>query len=289
MSDFNSEEYFTREEAAARLGVSGNSLWLKTSRGDFHPMRLGRRIFYLRDEIEDAARLAEDIRGKVLIGRLAAPAGGQGKSATEHKLEKGLQGVLDKQTSGSKNFALRDGLPYTGDEAARSFRMWDEGKNKRQAVEDLKLRCDIVEYLYDKWQKFGDELHIPPKMVEIMRARFKWTESPPSAKGFWAALVAYVDQEVRRSSKDYPPAGRTPAGRTPVGSTPVGSTPVGCTPVGSTPQKRAYEPITDEERRLLEEEENAIPPKSPNTDNASNQPIITPTVPEPDDGSLPFC
>jgi hypothetical protein len=260
MSDFNSEEYFTREEAAARLGVSGNSLWLKTSRGDFHPMRLGRRIFYLRDEIEDAARLAEDIRGKVLIGRLAAPAGGQGKSATEHKLEKGLQGVLDKQTSGSKNFALRDGLPYTGDEAARSFRMWDEGKNKRQAVEDLKLRCDIVEYLYDKWQKFGDELHIPPKMVEIMRARFKWTESPPTAKGFWATLVAYVDQEVRRTSK-----------------------------------KTAYEPITDEERRLLEEEESTRPipskpplPPSP-SDNASNQPIITPTVPEPDDGSLPFC
>jgi hypothetical protein len=301
MSDFNSEEYLTKQEAMARLGVSEYILWSRATRGDLHPMRLGARVFYLRDEVDTLARNMEDMRGKILVGRLAAPRGSRGKSPIDKTptggtptgstpagstlLTAGLPtaglptaglptaglptaglptaGLLTAGPARSKlekNAAPPKGLPYTGDEAASAFKMWDAGKNKRQAVEELKLRCDIVEHLYDKWQEFGDELHIPPKMVEIMRARFKWSESPPTARGFWMALVTFVDQEMRRQSS----------------------------------KKTVYEPITDEERRLLHEEERSIPEKpalphsASNTSNANNQ-NNTPKTPEPDDDSLSFC
>ena len=271
MSDFNSEEYLTKQEAMARLGVSEYILWSRATRGDLHPMRLGARVFYLRDEVDTLARNMEDMRGKILVGRLAAPRGSRGKSPIDKTPTGGtptgstpagstLLTAGPARSKLEKNAAPPKGLPYTGDEAASAFKMWDAGKNKRQAVEELKLRCDIVEHLYDKWQEFGDELHIPPKMVEIMRARFKWSESPPTARGFWMALVTFVDQEMRRQSS----------------------------------KKTAYEPITDEERRLLHEEERSIPekpalPPSPsNTSNANNQ-NNTPKASEPDDDSLSFC
>jgi predicted DNA-binding transcriptional regulator AlpA len=266
MGDFNSEDYLTRQEASSRLGISDNSLWLRTSRGEFHPMRLGVRVFYLRDEIEDAVRKDEDIRGKVLIGRLS------GKSMTGRKLEKQAETALGMEKA-PKNSTLPKALPYTGDEAARAFNLFDAGKNKRQIVEVLKLRCDVIEHLYEKWKEFGDELHISPKMLEIMRSRFKWVESPPTANGLWAALVVYIDQEIRRRSK-----------------------------------KGAYEPITDEERRLLDAEkptiEGSLPeepgslsskeepekrPILPEKPNSNINDASTPKTSEPDDGSLPFC
>lgn len=270
MSDFNSEDYLTREEACARLGVSGNVLWSRTREKKFHPIRLGNRVFYPVEEITNAAYEAEKIRGKIEIGRLAPPRGPRASK----KLEKELEAVLGQSGPPlGKNASGAKALPYTGAEAASAFVMFDANRNKREVLEALKLRCDIIEHLYDKWREFGNELHIPQKMVKIMQARFKWTESPPSAKGFWAALVAYIDEEVRSHGRG-----------------------------------RGYEPITDEERKLLEAEEadrtkeekeshatptTKLPAKKsdlPSTiSNEANALDDSPKVSEADDGSLSFC
>jgi hypothetical protein len=301
MSDFNSEDYLTREEACGRLGVSGSVLWARTREKKFHPIRLGNRVFYPVEEITNAAYEAEEIRGKIEIGRLAPPRGPKSLK----KLEKELEAPLGQSAPSSGKSALGlKALPYTGDEAAKAFVMFDANKNKREVLEALKLRCDIVEHLYDKWREFGNELHIPQNMVKIMQARFKWTESPPSAKGFWAALVAYVDEEARSHGKGrgYEPiteeerklleaeeADRAKEEKaTPAATSPAATPPMATPPVAAPPAATPPVAFIGEKTKLghLWPRQNQTASKGSTGVNAMDN---SPKISEPDDGSLPFC
>lgn len=78
--------------------------------------------------------------------------------------------------------------------SAKAFKLFQEGKDRRNAVIELQATCELVDHLYFQWKNFGPEWHLAPKELAQLRGLFDWWQDPPTSAGFVAAVNIHLQK-----------------------------------------------------------------------------------------------
>jgi len=225
---------WTLKQTMQHLGLSRSTVFTRIAAGHLKPIKIrtgqkngqkgvGGRItlFFNPIEVEQLSeKLKEDRHYKQTPG--PPPALNRLKSVD-------MQDNQSTQPSSPKPMK-KDYTGYTSEQigalSATATQLFDEGKNIRNIVVELKVSYEIAIHLYEQWKACGPEWHLSSRHYALLRNRFGWDEERPTAEGFIKAVQTYIDAEVKRRTADTysghpsPPAQPAP-GQSPTAGAPT--------------------------------------------------------------------
>ena len=146
---------------------------------------------------------------------------------------------------------------YKGDVASRVTKLFNVGQGVREAVVECEITYELAKHLHEEWKTAGPELHLTPKLVAQLQARFDWWDKP-TPEGFMAALNRYIQREIERTSEEVARSLQAPAPSTVSSSSSVGPAPKASVAAGKSSTAPASSEdggeISDAEREVLEAE-----------------------------------
>ena len=207
-ADIDPSKLLTVNEAAERLHVSLPTVYTRIHQGFLHPIRLGKRVYFQPNEVDgefQRVQLARQYR--LTPGR--AP--GMRTNELTPSLQKALKAqeaaIAESKAEGKSYTAPKKVYPnnsidtYKGDIAANVTKLFNKGLGVREAVVECEITYELAKHLHEEWKTAGPELHLSPKQVAQLQARFDWWERP-TADGFVIALNRYLQREIERTSEE---------------------------------------------------------------------------------------
>jgi transposase len=184
------------KEACQRLKISEATIYIRIKEGRLHPVKQnGANLFHIDEIVAEEQRLAELYRTR------AAPSGRRGASVPLPPATRHAQPPPPPRAPAPSPAKLPE---YNGENASAAFDLFDQGKSQRDAVKTLKLTCEVVEHLYDKWKAFGTEWQLSAQALAQARKRLEWWEEPPTARGFIAAMNHTIQREIEKALSEQP-------------------------------------------------------------------------------------